>query len=62
MRVPMSLHLQNDNSDFLKMTKAIREHCGGETAFTLHEKQVRADKEKRAFDQINWWRPGAPHN
>ena len=58
----MSLYVQNDNTDFLKITEAIRKHCGGDTAFTLHEKEVRAKKEQRAFDQINWWRPGVPHN
>lgn len=59
---PISLYVQNDNNDFLKITNAIRNHCGQETAFTLHEKQVRAKKEQRAFDQINWWRPGVSHN
>lgn len=59
---PMSLYLQNDNLAFQKMTAAIKAKCGGETPFTLHEKEVVKRKLQKEFERQNWYRPGVPHN
>jgi hypothetical protein len=58
----MTFYLQNDNLDFQKITAAVKTHCGGETPFTLHEKEVVKLKVQREFERQNWYRPGVPHN
>lgn len=59
---PFALHVQNDNLDFQKFANAVKAHCGGETPFTLHEKEVVKLKVQREFERQNWYRPGVPHN
>lgn len=59
---PMSLYLQNDNLFFQKVVSAIKAKCGGETPFTLHEKDVVKRKIQKEFERQNWYRPGVPHN
>lgn len=60
--VSMSLYLQNDNLFFQKVVSAIKAKCGGETPFTLHEKEVVKRKIQKEFERQNWYRPGVPHN
>jgi len=58
----VALYLQNDNLDFQNITAAVKAYCGGETPFTLHEKEVVKLKLQREFERQNWYRPGTPHN
>lgn len=59
---PMMFYLQNDNLDFQKISNAVQRHCGQETPFTLHEKEVVKRKIQKEFERQNWYRPGTVHN
>jgi hypothetical protein len=61
-KTPITFYLQNDNLDFQKISNAVQRHCGQETPFTLHEKEVVKRKIQKEFERQNWYRPGSSHN